>query len=79
MAQGNVEVWLGTLLNAALSSLHVVIKNASVAISDPNFELINFFNSFPAQVCHLCSKHFFIVHMMTCDTYIHTYAHRWGF
>ena len=53
MAQGNVEVWLGTLLKAALSSLHAVIRNASVAVSDPNFELINFFNSFPAQVCQL--------------------------
>ena len=71
MAQGNVEVWLGILLKAALSSLHVVIKNASVAISDPNFELINFFNSFPAQVCHL---HFFIVHKMT-HTYKHTCIH----
>ena len=50
MAQGNVEVWLGSLLNASLQALNVVIKQASVAVNDPNFELMEFQNSFPAQV-----------------------------
>ena len=50
MAQGNVEVWLGALLKEALNSLHVVIRQASVAIQDPSFDLMEFENSFPAQV-----------------------------
>ena len=55
MAQGNVENWLGSLLREALHSVHVVIKNASVAVEDPNFELIEFMNTFPAQVyIHNC-------------------------
>ena len=55
MAQGNVEVWLGKLLNMSLRSVHVVIKNAIVAIEDPNFEILEFLNSYPAQVSsYLC-------------------------
>ncbi len=50
MAQGNVEIWLGKLLNMAQQSLHGVIRQAVVAIKDPSFELINFLNSVPAQV-----------------------------
>lgn len=50
MASGNVENWLGSLLKQALHSVHVVIKNAYTAISDPNMELIEFLNSYPAQV-----------------------------
>lgn len=50
MAQGNVENWLGKLLNMALRSVHLVIHNAVVAIKDPNFDLLEFLNSFPAQV-----------------------------
>ena len=60
MAQGNVESWLSQLLKAALSALHIVIRNASVAISDPNMELVNFLNSFPAQVC----VHNIIIHVL---------------
>lgn len=50
MAQGNVEIWLGKLLNMALRSVHAVIRNATVAIKDPNFELLEFLSSYPAQV-----------------------------
>ena len=50
MASGHVEVWLGKLLAEALRALHGVVRNAAVAINDPSFELIQFENSFPAQV-----------------------------
>ena len=50
MASGNVENWLGSLLKETLHSVHMVIKNAWVAIEDPNFQLIEFLNTYPAQV-----------------------------
>ena len=50
MTQGNVENWLGALLRQSLHSVHIVVKNAYTAVSDPNMELIEFLNSFPAQV-----------------------------
>ena len=53
MAQGNVEIWLGKLLKMSLQSVHVVIRNAVVAIKAPNFDMLEFLNTFPAQV-HLC-------------------------
>jgi len=50
MATGNVENWLGTLLVEQRNSLHSVICDASIASLDSNFNLIEFENSFPAQV-----------------------------
>ena len=31
-------------------SVHAVIRNAAVTIKDPNFDLIDFLNTYPAQV-----------------------------
>lgn len=50
MAQGNVEVWLGALMNMAQKSLHNVIRQAHFAVGDANFQLLEFLNTFPAQV-----------------------------
>lgn len=50
MAQGNVEVWLGKLCTLACRSVRSVIRNASVELQDPNFNLMEFLESYPAQV-----------------------------
>jgi dynein heavy chain len=50
MAQGNVEIWLGTLLKMSRMSLHNVIRQAYTAIQDSSFNLLEFLNTFPAQV-----------------------------
>ncbi|XP_066028864.1 dynein axonemal heavy chain 5 isoform X2 [Pocillopora verrucosa] len=50
MAQGNVEVWLNTLLKESGTSLHSVIRTASIAIKDPSFKLKDFLDTYPAQV-----------------------------
>ena len=34
----------------AKKSVHAVIRNADVTIKDPNFDLIDFLNTYPAQV-----------------------------
>ena len=50
MATGNVEHWLGALLNESQKSVHFVIKQGAIAIEDPNFNLLEFAEGFPAQV-----------------------------
>ncbi len=50
LAQGNVESWLGDLLHQSRRSLHKIIRDASITIQDSQFNLMEFENSFPAQV-----------------------------
>ncbi|XP_077975281.1 dynein axonemal heavy chain 8-like [Styela clava] len=50
VAKGNVEIWLGDLLNQQQGSLHGVIRDASIQIVDPSFQLHPFLDSAPAQV-----------------------------
>ncbi|CAL8402248.1 dynein heavy chain 5, axonemal [Gadus morhua] len=50
LAQGNVEVWLGQLLEGVRQTLHEVIRQAHHAISDPGLKILEFQSAFPAQV-----------------------------
>ena len=50
IAQGNVEIWLGQLLQGAMDSLHAVIRDAFISIQNPSLDLLKFMNSFAAQV-----------------------------
>ena len=50
MAQGNVEMWLGTLLTMSRKSVHHVIRTAHTAVQDSSFNLLEFLSTFPAQV-----------------------------
>ncbi|KAL2085437.1 hypothetical protein ACEWY4_018757 [Coilia grayii] len=49
-AQGNVEVWLGLLLSGVRKTIHSIIRQAHVAVSDPGLKLLEFQSVFPAQV-----------------------------
>ncbi|MEE6465421.1 hypothetical protein FKM82_006550, partial [Ascaphus truei] len=49
-AQGNVEAWLGLLLDGVKKTLHTIIKQASIAISDSGFKLYDFQAMYPAQI-----------------------------
>ena len=49
-ADGNVEVWLMSLMKMAHYSLHVVIRTAAIAIGDSGFDIMEFLDMFAAQV-----------------------------
>ncbi|KAM8811434.1 dynein axonemal heavy chain 5 [Eudromia elegans] len=50
MAEGNVEVWLNSLLKESHASLHYIICQAATSIQETNFQLTEFLSTFPAQV-----------------------------
>ncbi|KAI5624125.1 dynein heavy chain 5, axonemal, partial [Silurus asotus] len=47
---GNVESWLGLLLDQVRKTIHSIIRKAHMAVSDPELKLIDFQSAFPAQV-----------------------------
>jgi len=49
--QGHVESWLAELLKVTRLTVHDVIRSASTAITEANFNLLEFEKVFPAQVC----------------------------
>ncbi|VDL99204.1 unnamed protein product [Schistocephalus solidus] len=50
MAQGHVECWLGDLLKASIQSLHQIIKDAYYVINSSQFQMLEFENTYVAQV-----------------------------
>ncbi|RMC15722.1 hypothetical protein DUI87_07925 [Hirundo rustica rustica] len=50
LAQGNVEFWLGQLLNGIRKTIHTIIRQASLAINDSEFKMYEFQSVFPAQI-----------------------------
>ena len=55
MAKGNVELWLGELLVIQQKSLHGVIKEGSIVVADPQFEMMGFLDKYIAQVAFFVS------------------------
>lgn len=45
-----MEVWLGQLLNGVRKTIHTIIRQASIAITDSDIKLYEFQNMFPAQI-----------------------------
>ncbi|RLV98350.1 hypothetical protein DV515_00010875 [Chloebia gouldiae] len=50
MAEGNVEVWLSSLLKESQLSLHQVIRQAAMDTQETSFEITEFLSTYPAQV-----------------------------
>ena len=49
-AEGSVEIWLNSLLEASHDAVHCIIRRAYHAITEPYFDLIEFTEGFQAQV-----------------------------
>ncbi|XP_016398775.1 dynein heavy chain 5, axonemal-like [Sinocyclocheilus rhinocerous] len=49
-AQGNVEAWLGLVLDGVRKTIHNIIRQAHMVITDQGFKLVEFQSVFPAQV-----------------------------
>lgn len=45
-----MECWLGQLLKGIKKTIHSIIRQASIAISDSTFKLYDFQAMFPAQI-----------------------------
>ena len=56
-ADGSVEVWLMCLLKMAQQSLHAIIRQAHFVLQDPTINVLNFLDSFPAQVRPSAERH----------------------
>uniref|UniRef100_F6PHB9 AAA+ ATPase domain-containing protein n=1 Tax=Ciona intestinalis TaxID=7719 RepID=F6PHB9_CIOIN len=50
VAKGNVEIWLGDLLREQQNSLHAVIRDAAIQLSDAGFQIHPYLETAPAQV-----------------------------
>ena len=50
LCQGSVEVWLKVLLDTVLGTVHKIVKRAWMNLGDSGFDLLQFEDTFPAQV-----------------------------
>jgi len=49
-AEGSVEIWLNQLLNTSKKSIQGIIREAYVAICEPDYNMIELLEGLPAQV-----------------------------
>ncbi|KAG9275828.1 dynein heavy chain 5, axonemal-like [Astyanax mexicanus] len=49
-AQGNVESWLGLLLDGVRKTIHSIIRKAYISACEPGMKIIEFQSMFPAQI-----------------------------
>ena len=49
-AEGSVEIWLNSLLQAAQEAIHCIIRQAFHFINDNQFDLLEFVTKFQAQI-----------------------------
>jgi hypothetical protein len=80
-AEGSVETWLTSLLQTSQQSLHAIIRQAFIMISDLNFSLLSFLDKMPAQVnpykqLYVFLQHVYLIHeyYVYCDILVHIYS-----